>query len=170
MDSLIIKTLFYLYGVNSVNISNQGCHCQLDVKFKDFSRTFSNKFKDLRYQLKRTILKSFIILYINSAMSFTRFASWENRASAFVSKHCYIEGIMCGCGKQLILIIFCSKRWKILPIPEFSRTATQNQGLSRAWNFLLPIPELSRIFKDRGNPVQMCLTTYIICFGEQKWL
>ena len=88
----------------------QGCHCQLAVKFKDFSRTFSNKFKDLRYQIKRTILKSFIILYINSAMSSTRFASLENRASVFVFKHCYIEGIMSRCDKQLILIIFCSKR------------------------------------------------------------
>ena len=36
---------------------------------------------------------------------------------------------------------------------EFSRTATQIQGISRAWNFLLSIPGLSRIFKDHGNPV-----------------
>ena len=40
-----------------------------------------------------------------------------------------------------------------MPIPGFSRTAIQIQGLSRAWNLLLPIPGLSRIFKDRGNPV-----------------
>ena len=53
----------------------QGCHCQLDVKFIDFSRTFSNKFKDLLYQIKRAILKSFTILFINSTMSFIRFVS-----------------------------------------------------------------------------------------------
>ena len=34
-------------------------------------------------------------------------------------------------------------------------TATQIQGLSRAWNFLLPIPGLSRIIKARGNPVSL---------------
>ena len=42
---------------------------------------------------------------------------------------------------------------KILPIPEFSRTATKIQGLSRALNFLKQIPELSMIFKDSGNLV-----------------
>ena len=38
-----------------------------------------------------------------------------------------------------------------LPITGFSRTTTQIQGLSSAWNFS-PILGLSRIFKDRGNP------------------
>ena len=37
-------------------------------------------------------------------------------------------------------------------IPGFSRTMTQIQGLSRAWNFFPPIPGLSRIFEDHGNP------------------
>ena len=50
-----------------------------------------------------------------------------------------IKGIMSGYNKQLILIIFA-----VLPIPRFSRTTTQIQGLSRAWNFLLSIPGFSR--------------------------
>ena len=39
-----------------------------------------------------------------------------------------------------------------MPIPGFSKTTTKIQGLSRGWKFFPPIPGLSRIFKDRGNP------------------
>ena len=34
-------------------------------------------------------------------------------------KHCYIEDIMSGCDKQLILNIFCSWRWKFCLFQDF---------------------------------------------------
>ena len=56
--------------------SRQGC--------QDFSRTFSSKFKDFLYQIRYTMLKSFMILYtINSTMSFPIFASWEKSSLCF---------------------------------------------------------------------------------------
>ena len=64
---------------------------------------------------------------------------------------------MSGYDKQLIWIIFYSQSLKMLFIPGFSRTATKIQGLSRAWSFLLPIPGLYRISKDRGNSVTSLL-------------
>ena len=122
------------------------------IKFRDFSRTsrtFSSKFKDPLYQW------SLFILCINPAMSFTRFTSEKKARLFYVLKHCYVEGIMSRYDKQLILIILRRVRWKTLPTPGVSRTVTQIQGLNRARNFsLLPIPGLSRIFEDRGNPVK----------------
>ena len=54
------------------------------MKFNDFSRTFTSKFKNLLYQIIKTYcIKSFIVLYINSAMSFTRFASGEKSSLRF---------------------------------------------------------------------------------------
>ena len=92
-------------------------------------------------------------------MSFTRFVLGKNRSSVFVFKHCNIEGNLSVYDEQLILIIFCSQRLKLLSIPGCSRTATQILGLSRAWNCLLPISGLSRIFKYRGNPIFLFLKT-----------
>ena len=43
--------------------------------FPGLSRNFLSNFKNLLYQLKYTMLNNFLILYTNSAMSFTRFAS-----------------------------------------------------------------------------------------------
>ena len=83
--------------------SSQG-HYWKSGSFPGLSMIFPSKFKDLLCQIKY----SFIILYINSAKNFTRFASGENQASVFVFKHCYIESVMSGYDKQLVLIIFCS--------------------------------------------------------------
>ena len=57
--------------------------------------------------------------------------------------------------KQLILInFFAVKGETFCPFQDFQGPETQIQRLSRAWDFLLPIPGLSGIFKDRGNPVE----------------
>ena len=47
------------------------------MKFKDFSRTFSSKFKDLLYK------KGFVIQYINSAICFARLAYWKKSSLRF---------------------------------------------------------------------------------------
>ena len=51
-------------------------------------------------------------------MSFTRFASAENRAPILVFKQCIIEGIMSGYDKQLILTIFAAKGEEFCPFKD----------------------------------------------------
>ena len=72
------------YGIYRVATVNWMWHSRT---FQGLSRTFFSKFKVLLYQTKHTctILKSFIILYINLAMRFTRFASGE-KSSLVTSK------------------------------------------------------------------------------------
>ena len=128
-------------------LPQQGCHCQLDARFKDFSghfRTFSSKLKDL-YN------KAYLFFLLIQQWASQDLFLWKNRSSVYVSKHCYIKRIMSGYDKQLILITLGGWRWKSLSISGLWRTTTQIQGLSWASNFLLPIPGLSRIFKGRGN-------------------
>ena len=58
---------------------NQNCNHLLDLKFKDFSRTFQELFEQIQGPFVRNktyYVENFLVLYTNSAMSFTRFASW----------------------------------------------------------------------------------------------
>ena len=80
--------------------------------FPGLPRNILGKLKSLLYQ------KHFVILFINSAMSFTcTTTAWTGLLLGKIEplfvfsyiKICYIKGIMSGCNNQLILIIFAVK-------------------------------------------------------------
>ena len=86
-------------------------------------------------------------------MSITRFAQGENsNLRVFFFIHCYIEGIMSGYDKQLISIFFAIKGEKFCPFQDFQGLQPKFKDSPGPGFFLLRIPGLSRIFKDRGNP------------------
>ena len=80
---------------------------------------------------------------------FRRLVSGEKNIDAvFVLERFRIKNILT---KSSFLLFLEVKRSFVLPIPGFSRTTTEIQGLSGPRIFS-PIPELPRIINDRGNP------------------
>ena len=84
------------------------------------------------------ILKSFVILYINSA-------------------ECALQDLLLGKIEPPILftnIVSEIKGETFCPFQDFQGLQPKFKDFNRAWNFHLPIPGLSKNFKDRGNPEQ----------------
>ena len=90
-----------------------------------------------------------LILYINSAMSFTGFASEEKSSLVYVFKHCYIERYYVQLG-QTAHFDYCFK----LKVKNFahSRIFKDHSPIPRTFQGLKFSFPNSRIFKDCSNP------------------
>ena len=134
----------------------QGSHRSKNIKFKDFSRTFKDLLTHIQGPkcaknicFKINVCLIMLLIMLNSPVTFRLIV----RLSRAVNTLCF---------KSVILV------WLHLSVSqqqENSRTFKNFYCFSRtfqAWNFIFQIQGLSRIFKDRGNPVNC----YIDCMGN----
>ena len=122
------KSLFTIKSLPLLNL--------LDVIFKVFSMTFQDFFKqpqDLLYQLKLECFTHFIQISVQQIKYKINKLIRAFRFTALLYQKYF--------NKKIIFLTFRNNERKLLPIPEFSRTTIQIQGLSRAWKFFQQIQD-----------------------------
>ena len=131
-------------------------------------RTFPGPFE----QIQRPSVPNKIIIYFIYILYFIPFfnsaTKWalqdlilgKNRASAFVFKHCYIEGIMSSYDKQLILTIFLQSEVKHF---VHSRIFIDHNPNSRTFQGLEFSFAHSWTFQDFKGPWQPCIKFIFNC-------
>ena len=127
------------------------------MKFKDFSRTFQNLFEQIQGPSVPNITYYFKKLYYSVYLfsnELYKICFWGKIKPKFWFSDIVPWKVLCPpMANSSFWLFFAVKGEHYLPIPGFKGPQPKFKDcLTRACNFLLPVPGLSRIFKDHGDP------------------
>ena len=124
--------------------------------FPGLSRTFSGKFKGLLYQIKHTILEKLHYSVYWFSNELHKICFWEKIKPPFMFSNIVTSNVLCPIvTSSSFWLLFAIKGEKCRPFQDFQGPQPKFKDFSGPrffFSFFLPIPGLSRIFKDRGNP------------------